>query len=46
MDRGKPTAIPYIMAAVAIAAAIWITMGVPHDSLKTVKQYAGRVVVP
>jgi hypothetical protein len=46
MDSRKPNAAPYILAAVAIAATIWTAMGVPHDSPRTVKQYAGRVAVP
>ena len=47
MENRKPGATPYLLAAVAIAAVIWATMGAPHHSLKTVKQqYAGRVVVP
>jgi hypothetical protein len=47
MENRKPSATPYLLAAVAIAVVIWTTMGAPHHSLKTVKQqYAGRVVVP
>jgi hypothetical protein len=47
MENRKPSATPYLLAAVAIAAVIWTTMGAPHHSPKTVKQqYAGRVVVP
>jgi len=49
VENRKPRAVPTIVAAVAIAAAIWSTIGAPHDSLKTVKQkqqYAGRVAVP
>jgi hypothetical protein len=47
MENRKPSAAPYVLAAVAIAAVIWTTMGAPHHGLKTVKQqYAGRVVVP
>ncbi len=49
MANRKPSAALYIMAAIAIAAIIWTTIGAPHVSLKTVKQkhqYAGRVAVP
>jgi hypothetical protein len=51
MENRKPSAAPYLVAAVAIAAVIWTTMGAPQDGLKTVKQQyagrnAGRVVVP
>jgi hypothetical protein len=46
MENRKPGAASYVMAAVVIAAAIWTTMGAPHDSFKTVKQYAGRIAAP
>jgi hypothetical protein len=49
MENRKPGAVPYIVAAVAIAATIWTTIGTPQDGLKTDKQkqhHAGRIAVP
>jgi hypothetical protein len=36
----KPGAVPYIVAATAIATAIWTTIGAPHDGLKTASSFA------
>jgi hypothetical protein len=46
MENRKPSVAPYIVAAAVIAATIWTVAGAPHDSLKTVKQYAGHVAAP
>jgi hypothetical protein len=41
----KPKSVPYILAAFAIAAAIWTVLGSPH-SLRPVTQLARSYAMP
>jgi hypothetical protein len=46
MKNGKPKAVPYILTALAIAAAIWTALGSPHAERPVIKQLARSSVAP
>jgi hypothetical protein len=46
MKNGRPNAAPYILTALAIAAAIWTALGTPHAERPMIKQVARSSVVP
>ena len=46
MKNKRPNAAPYILTALAIAAAIWTALGSPHSERPVIKQLARSSVVP
>ncbi|WP_454624415.1 hypothetical protein [Bradyrhizobium cenepequi] len=46
MKSRSPNAAPYILTALAIAAAIWTALGPPHSERPVTKQLAHSSVAP
>ncbi|MBO4225982.1 hypothetical protein [Bradyrhizobium neotropicale] len=46
MKNRNPNAAPYILTALALAAAIWTALGSPHSERPVTKQVAHSSVAP
>ncbi|MDI4236045.1 hypothetical protein AAFX91_03050 [Bradyrhizobium sp. 31Argb] len=46
MKNRSPNAAPYILTALALAAAIWTALGSPHSERPVTKQLAHSSMVP